>query len=151
MTQPEPHETLSRAFFRLVRGFRLLERGAKCCEGVTLPQCTLLETLAEKGPQRLSGLARLLGVKVSTATRLVDTLVREELVEKSSEPGDARVVRVALTDEGARLAAKLSAAGAAFSALILERLPAEERERTVETITRVAGIVESIPDCITCR
>jgi mevalonate pyrophosphate decarboxylase len=43
-----------------------------------------------------------------------------------------------------------SAAGAAFSALILERLPAEERERAVETIARVAQVVESIPDCITC-
>jgi len=150
MTQPEPHEALARAFLRLVRGFRLLERGAKCCEGVTLPQCTLLETLAEEGPQRLSGLAKILGVKVSTATRLVDTLVRQGFVRKKAERGDARVVRVALTAEGERMASKLSAAGAAFSALILDRIPAGERERTVETIARVAQIVGSIPDCLSC-
>lgn len=150
MTQPAPHEALSSAFFRLVRGFRLIERGAKCCEGVTLPQCTLIETLAEQGSQRLSVLARMLGVKVSTATRLVDTLVRQGHLEKKSEPGDARVVLVALTAEGTLLAGKLSAAGAAFSALILERIPEGERERTVETIARVAQVVESIPGCITC-
>jgi DNA-binding MarR family transcriptional regulator len=144
---PEPAEVLSHAFFRLVRGFRLLERGAKCCEGVTLPQCTLLETLASDGPQRLSALAKRLGVKVSTATRLVDTLEREELVARETQPGDARGVRVKLTPEGARLTKKLSAAGSAFSALILAALPADEREGTVAAIERVAGIVESLPNC----
>ncbi len=46
MHENPPNEALSGAFLRLVRGLRLLERTAKCCEGVTLAQCTLLETRA---------------------------------------------------------------------------------------------------------
>ncbi|OGP83369.1 MAG: hypothetical protein A2Y95_00365 [Deltaproteobacteria bacterium RBG_13_65_10] len=150
MRTPEPAESLAHAFLRLIRGFRLLERGAKCCEGVTLPQCTLLETLHHDGAQRLSSLARRLGVKNSTATRLVDTLVREGLITRAKETDDARVVRVALTTQGARLAEKLAATGAAFCALILDALPAKERERTLVTIERVAEVVESLPTFGAC-
>ncbi len=150
MTDAPPAEILAHAFLRLVRGFRLIERGAKCCEGVTLPQCTLLETLHHDGTQRLSSLAGCLGVKVSTATRLVDTLEREGLVAREAHPGDARGVRVVLTAEGKRLARKLTSTGAAFCSMILDALPAEERERTLAAITRVADVVESLPTCGFC-
>jgi DNA-binding MarR family transcriptional regulator len=145
MSQPHPAEGLSRAFFHLTRGFRLLERSAKCCEGVTLAQCTLLETLREEGPRRLKALAETLGVQVSTATRLVDAAERQGLVSRRPEPGDARGVRVTLTAEGERMAEKISAAGTGFCAMILDALPARERERTVQTLERLAHIVESLP------
>jgi DNA-binding MarR family transcriptional regulator len=145
MTDVHPAEALSRAFLHLTRGFRLLERSAKCCEGVTLAQCTLLETLREEGPRRLKALAETLGVQVSTATRLVDAAERQGLVSRNPEPGDARGVRVALTAEGERMAEKLSASGTAFCAMILDTLPARERERTVRTVEQLGRIVESLP------
>jgi MarR family 2-MHQ and catechol resistance regulon transcriptional repressor len=150
MTGLPPAEALAHAFFRLVRGFRLLERGAKCCEGVTLPQCTLLETLHRDGTQRLSSLAECLGVKISTATRLVDTLARGGLVTRKTDRADARVVRVTLTRKGTRLAEKLVTTGAASCAMILDALPPGERERIPATIARVADVVESLPSCAPC-
>jgi DNA-binding MarR family transcriptional regulator len=145
MRENPPNEALSRAFLHLVRGLRLLERSAKCCEGVTLAQCTLLETLREDGPQRLKALAGRLGVRVSTATRLVDAAERQGLVARRRDPGDARGVRVALTREGDRTAEKIAAAGAGFCTLILEALPKNERREAVATVERLAGIIESLP------
>ncbi|MDP3940183.1 MAG: MarR family transcriptional regulator [Deltaproteobacteria bacterium] len=143
-------EALSRAFLHLVRGFRLLERSAKCCEGVTLAQCTLLETLHEEGPQRLGAMAAFLGVKISTATRLVDAAERQGLVDRQRDASDARGVRVALTAEGERLAEKIGAAGAGFCALILEALPASERGQAVATVERLAGIINNLPASVCC-
>jgi len=148
-TNPAP-EALSRAFLHLIRGFRLLERSAKCCEGVTLAQCTLLETLQEEAPQRLKALAGVLGVKVSTATRLVDAAERQGLVERRPDAEDARGVRVALTAEGERLAGKIGAAGAGFCALILEALPAPERAGAVATVERLAEIIDHLPASVCC-
>lgn len=145
-----PNEALSGAFLRLVRGLRLLERSAKCCEGVTLAQCTLLETLRAEGSQRQKALAARLGVRVSTATRLVDTAERQGLVARLREPDDARGVRVALTQEGERMAEKLSAAGAAFCTLILEALPKKDRIRTVATVAQLSDVIESLPVAACC-
>ncbi len=143
-------EALSRAFLHLVRGFRLLERSAKCCEGITLAQCTLIETLHEEGPQRLGTLAGFLGVKDSTATRLVDAAERQGLVRRRRDADDARGVRVALTAEGERLAEKIGAAGAGFCALILEALPASERGEAVATVERLAEIIDRLPAGVSC-
>ena len=145
MPVSQPPEALSRAFLHLVRGFRLLERSAKCCEGVTLAQCTLLETLQEEGVLRLKALAERVGVQISTATRLVDAAERQGLVIRRPAPGDARGVRVELTEEGERMAEKISAAGSGFCSLILEALPQRERQKTIATIERVANIVDSLP------
>ncbi|MFQ5458271.1 MAG: MarR family winged helix-turn-helix transcriptional regulator [Myxococcota bacterium] len=145
MRENPSHEALSSAFFHLVRGFRLLERSAKCCEGVTMAQCTLLETLQEDGPRRLKALAARLGVRVSTATRLVDAAARQGLVIRRRDPGDARGVSVALTAEGERVAEKIAAAGAGFCALILEALPKRDRASAVATVEQLADIIESLP------
>lgn len=49
---------------------------------------------------RMSELARRLLIVRSTCTRLVDRLVRQELVERRHDPADRRLVWVALTPKG---------------------------------------------------
>src|SRR5438270_12564912 len=52
------------------------------------------------GPMTMGDLGRALGVPLSTATRIVDLLVKSNSVTRLPDPDDRRVVRVALTDTG---------------------------------------------------
>ncbi len=54
-------------------------------------------------------------------------------------------MRVSLTQEGERMAEKLSAAGAGFCSLILEALPEKDRALTVATVAKLADAIESLP------
>lgn len=61
-----------------------------------------------RGPQErtptMGELAEALGVALSTATQIVERIERRGLVRREhSDPGDRRVVRLALTEEGRRL------------------------------------------------
>ena len=103
-------DRLTRLSTELVRRLQLLERQelAACC-GVPLSRSVVLRVLARRGDRRMSELAEELGVAQSTATRLVEPLVAEGLVERRRARDDRRAVEVALTAEGARRAQTVQA------------------------------------------
>ena len=77
---------------------RQLERETRCC-GVTVSQChTLLELAASS--LSLTGLAGALDLDASTLSRTVDSLVRAGLVDRTEDPSDRRLIRLALTADG---------------------------------------------------
>jgi DNA-binding MarR family transcriptional regulator len=54
----------------------------------------------QQEPVTMGELGRALGVPLSTATRIVNWLVKSGYVERRPDPDDRRVVRVALTEAG---------------------------------------------------
>lgn len=79
------------------------------------------------GPVGGTELGRRVGLTQSAATRMVDTLVRAGLAERSSRAG--RVVLVSLTGAGRRLAGDLLAARAHTLTAVLSALSADERDQ----------------------
>lgn len=77
-------------------------------QDITLPQFRVLAVIADLGPQRTSDLAAELGVNSSTATRLVDRLVRRQLVRRVAHPDDGRASLIAITGAGTRLVAAVT-------------------------------------------
>ncbi len=67
--------------------------------GLFAGQEGVLQTLAD-GPMTMGELAGLLRVRPPTASKTVSRLSALGLVERRSEPGDARLVRVGLTSAG---------------------------------------------------
>src|SRR4051812_21152687 len=61
---------------------------------------SVLAALRDGGPQRVTVLAAAEGVAQPTMTNLVVRLERRGLVERGSDPDDARAVRVAITPQG---------------------------------------------------
>jgi DNA-binding MarR family transcriptional regulator len=51
-------------------------------------------------PPTMGELCAALGIPQSSATRMVDWLVQGGFVERASDPGDRRIVRVRMTDSG---------------------------------------------------
>lgn len=80
----------------LARLHRLLESADA---GLTIPQYRMLTMLSEGG-ERSARLAQKLAVRKPTLTALADGLFAAGYVERESEPGDRRIVRLTLTGAG---------------------------------------------------
>lgn len=134
-------EALYVALNRLVRHYQFRDRDRICCHGISVSQCYALESLATDGPLRLSGLAERLMLENSTASRVVDSLVRKELATRVEDPEDRRAVRIALTEEGRALHARIHEdLVAEEEARIMDLTPAERRGaiKLLERLTSTA-------------
>lgn len=111
---------------------------------ISLTAASTMSTLGRTGPRRLTELAAVEGVAQPSMTSLVTGLEKAGLVERRPDPGDGRVVLVALTDAGrARLQARRDAGAEWFTKLVGELpesdlralvavLPALDRLRELE-------------------
>ena len=110
-----------------------------------MSQAMVLQTLeGEDSGQRMSAVAEALGVTQSTATRLVEPLVREEQVERAPAPDDGRAVVIRLTEKGRATAAELSYQSQRWSDGVLQRIPADQREQVIGALETV---IEAVNDC----
>ncbi len=105
---------------------------------VTLPQYRALVVLASRGPQRAVDLAGVLGVNPSSATRLVDRLVRSGLVRRTRERTDRRALRVALSPAGRALVAEVTRRRREEFAQLLRALPPGRHEDVVAALRAIA-------------
>lgn len=92
-------------------------------QGLTMPQMVALYVMQAAGPVPNTVIVEELRISPSTASHLVDQLVRKGLVNRTEDPHDRRQKRLAITAEGRAL---------------LERLG---RERTLE-FTRAAASLD---------
>jgi DNA-binding MarR family transcriptional regulator len=102
---------------RLAQLWRVLARGQH--GQLSRTATSVLATLRDAGPQRVTALATAEAVAQPTMTTLIGRLERDGLVARGDDPDDARAVRVALTADGR---ARLEARRAARTALLAGRL-----------------------------
>jgi DNA-binding MarR family transcriptional regulator len=111
--------------------------------GVSTPRSKLLAEIQRLGPVRLADVARAVGITQGTASTLVDALVRDQLVVRSTDANDRRAIRLAVTPQGNDQARRwlsdyLDAARDIFACFD----PAEQRT-LAELLTRFADTLES--------
>ena len=88
---------------------------------------SVLGTLRDTGPRRITELAATEAVAQPSMTTLVGRLERDGLVTRGSDPDDARAVRVAITAEGLERLARMRAERAALMDAALAELEPAER------------------------
>jgi MarR family transcriptional regulator, organic hydroperoxide resistance regulator len=121
-------------------------RGRLAAEGdLTLSQYHLLEPLLDaESPLGVGELACAAGVSAPTATRMLAGLEREGLVERRGCTRDRRVVRVALTAEGAtRMQGKRERIEARHVQLYRSLEPGERRQ-AARLLERLAAAIEDM-------
>jgi DNA-binding MarR family transcriptional regulator len=99
----------------------------------------LFEVLAASDEWSVRRLAQALSAPISTISSALDRLERQDLVRRSRIPDDRRVVRVALTPRGQRLAERLNGAHIENCRTMLARLSPEEREPFIRLAAKIAG------------
>jgi DNA-binding MarR family transcriptional regulator len=94
---------------------------------ISLTSASTMSTLGRTGPLRLTDLAAVEGIAQPSMTSLVTGLERAGLVERRPDPGDRRVVLVALTDAGREHIRTRRQAGAQRLASLVDELSDEDR------------------------
>jgi DNA-binding MarR family transcriptional regulator len=96
-------------------------------------------------PMTMGDLSRALNVPLSTATRIVDVLVKSDSLERLPDPDDRRVVRVALTETGHALYRAINRTVQRRVERMLRPFTPEERETLIVLLRKlVAGLEESL-------
>jgi DNA-binding MarR family transcriptional regulator len=95
-------ETVSRELVQLVRGLRELHGAISSAsrQPVDVSGAMVLSRLEDLGPVRLSTLAQVLSLDISTVSRQVPVLERQGWVARARDPEDQRAQLLDLTDAG---------------------------------------------------
>lgn len=110
--------------------------------GVTPSQSEVISCLSAGGEMSLNRLGKLLVCETGSPSRLVDTLVGRKIVDRRENPTDRRQVSLALTAEGARLAAAILKVEDELYGGIWQRLGTE---RIAAITQQLRGLVAGTP------
>ncbi|WP_083955876.1 MarR family winged helix-turn-helix transcriptional regulator [Tersicoccus phoenicis] len=119
-----------------------LMRGLDADGDWSTAQVGLLNMLAES-PLRISGIAARSGIRVPSATDLVNRLEKAGLVQRFPDPYDARAVLVRLTAHGRQTLGGVNARRNSYLARRLAQLDADERQalrRAVPVLERLVAL-----------
>jgi DNA-binding MarR family transcriptional regulator len=132
--------------FWLKRSYQLLRRtvdGELRAYGLTLSQREVLLALYEEGPLDQRDLRERLGLEQSSVSRLVDGLVRRQLVELQPGDSDRRVRLAELTAMGQRLLLTTPGSSELGGTVMVEDLTSEERNELVRLLKRCVDNLSS--------
>ncbi|OBK16933.1 MarR family winged helix-turn-helix transcriptional regulator [Mycobacterium asiaticum] len=144
------HRSLSKLFAILRRG----DPNGMVAGELTLAQLSILVTLLDQGPIRMTDLAAHERVRTPTTTVAIRRLEKIGLVKRSRDPSDLRAVLVDITPQGrsvhneslanrhAALAAMLSQLSASDLENLTKALPPLDRLASRESAGNAAGPAE---------
>ena len=106
-------------------------------EGITPTQWAALSKLQEIGPTSQNLLGRLTSMDAATIKGVVLRLSRRHLVATSPHPVDARRLVVRLTEQGRRLAKKLTPRATVISQVTMAPLTSDEQSRLLALMAKL--------------
>ena len=145
-TEPQVAELAGELQRVLSRVFSVLRRSDPSRDAatndLTLAQLSILLTLLEQGPIRMTELAAHERVRTPTTTVAIRRLEKLGLVKRSRDPSDLRAVLVDITPEGLAQHQEALANRRAFLATLLTKLGAED----IETLSRAIAPLERLAE-----
>lgn len=133
---------LQRVLSRVFSVLRRTGTGRADTGDLTLAQLSILLTLLEKGPIRMTELAAHEHVRTPTTTVAIRRLERLGLVKRSRDPSDLRAVLVEITPLGHAQHQEALAARRAHLATLLAKLGPEDRESLTKALGPLGRIAE---------
>ncbi len=112
--------------------------------GLSMTQLRVLFILRGESGLSAGGLAERLSVTASTLTRIMDRLVRNELVRREVDGDDRRLVRHYLTQAGLRSVEEMERTGRARMNQVFGRLSRDQLERLVQALRDLTDAAEAV-------
>jgi DNA-binding MarR family transcriptional regulator len=112
-----------------------------CC-GVTLPQCHALMALDEGEGINLNELAARMRIDTSTASRIVDGLVKRNLIERIIPPENRRSVNLYFTESGRKVCNNIHQTNDTYFTEVLDKLNQRELQDFLLTFEKVSDTME---------
>jgi DNA-binding MarR family transcriptional regulator len=113
---------------------------------LTLAQLSILVTMLERGPIRMTELASRERVCTPTTTVAIRRLEKAGLVKRSEDPSDLRAVLVEVTPHGLVKHRESLAARNAAMATLLARLSDEDREKLAKAVIPLQRLAHQADD-----
>src|SRR5271168_2748615 len=126
------HRTLSKLFSILRRGDP--SAGREAAGDLTLAQQSILFTLLDQGPIRMTDLAAHERVRTPTTTVAIRRLEKVGLVKRSRDPSDLRAVLVDITPRGRAVHGESLANRRAALAAMLSQLPESDLNTLIKAL-----------------
>ncbi|MGV0644089.1 MarR family winged helix-turn-helix transcriptional regulator [Mycolicibacterium sp. XJ879] len=145
MAEVEPQVTelageLQRVLSRVFSVLRRSDTNRAEAGDLTLAQLSILLTLLDQGPLRMTDLAAHERVRTPTTTVAIRRLEKLGLVKRSRDPSDLRAVLVDITPEGRAQHQEALATRRAYLATLLGKLSPED----LEMLTKAIGPLERL-------
>ncbi|MBG0827807.1 MarR family transcriptional regulator [Planomonospora sp. ID67723] len=135
----EEGDGLSCLMAQTARGHRVLLAGLLAEIDLYPGQDRALSALWENGPQSQNALARILGIDVSTMTKMLQRLERSGFVSRSPSPSNGRISIVSTTPEGDALRPEIERVAAEVHRRLTHGLTPEQ----VETLSSLLSVVRA--------
>ncbi|GED96136.1 MarR family winged helix-turn-helix transcriptional regulator [Gordonia crocea] len=135
----------------ITRLYLALRRRAPIAE-LSAAQSSALSTLLHHAPLRMGALAEREGIRMPTATALVDGLIKLDLVQRDADPDDRRAVIVDLTAQGRTVIETARRHRDDALAAALAQLSPDERDQLAAATPALANLfrhLETIPAATT--
>jgi DNA-binding MarR family transcriptional regulator len=141
-SEVEAAERLRRAVGRLGRALRLSQANRT----LSPSQREVLSTIARRGPSpvRLSEVAAEEGINSTMLSRIVTKLEAAKLVTRVSDGVDARVVHLAVTDEGQALWEEMRNERTDALLFALDQLSADQRRVVLDALPVIETLEETL-------
>ena len=130
-------------FFRTLRRARGRANQAHT-DGLSLAQFQLLDVLVDGRPRTVGQLAEAGGIAQPTATRMLDTLERMGIVQRSPALQDRRCVLISLTPAGGSALELRRAEIQAARERIRSSLTAQEQRDAAVLLRRLSALMEDL-------
>lgn len=110
----------------------------------TFSELKVLQLYKEKAKYKMSEIANACGMPLPTATHVVDKMVKHNLVKRTADEKDRRVIFIEFTAEGKEAMEKCETHHKENMKKFIDILDKEDQERLVKTMEQFAGVMEDI-------
>lgn len=141
---PEDVDAIVEAILYLYTESRRITKGLAGRHGLTGPQLAVIKMLEPVGKLSLSELSWKIRARNSTVTGIIDRMAREGWVERKRSEQDRRVVHIALTTQGRRLASSIAIEPVTIFRQVLSELSDGDARALRRILTRLARRVRAL-------
>jgi len=117
------------------REYRTIKAG-----GLTVSQFAVLEILYHKGDLRVCEIMEKILTTGGNMTVVIDNLVKENLVERCSDPKDRRVNLISITEKGRNLISEIFPKHLENINDIFSILTSEEKKNLIKLVKKLSGV-----------
>jgi DNA-binding MarR family transcriptional regulator len=142
LTDASTHRALT-ALVQLLASVEAIEVRRWGDLGLTISQLRVLHRLRER-PASCGQVAEHLGITPSTATALIERLVRRDLIERTPHEGDRRVTDLRLSERGRELLEEAGRSKRGVISASIEAMATADRERLAALLDRLAASVQAL-------
>lgn len=135
-------EDMGELLQRTVRICQLFERKQIKVHGFTSSQCYIMLEILKCGTLSINEISEKMKLEISTVTRIMDNLVRDQLIVRNRSARDKRIVEAALTDEGEHEAVKLRDGIRDYYKQVISRLPPGHVREAMNAVELLLTAVE---------